>query len=353
VSDRPPVLEQPGGGANLTPPPQVPGVHSPTEEPTRFTLTEFRHRLPLETYVAALTALLWIALGLATPFFWTVGNITNILRQVSIASVIAFGELFSIVLAGIDLSVGSVAGLVGIVFSMLLTNGVPIVAAGVVGLAVGVLVGVINGLAIDRLGIPAFIVTLAGLQGFRGLALLLSGGMTIAGMPDALHLISDTSLGGIPTLFVVMAVIGVCSDFLLRHTRIGRYMYALGSNTESAMRVGINVTAVTLVAYGLSASFAAIGGMLLVARLSMGTPTAASGYELQAIAAAVVGGASLFGGRGTIVGCFIGSLLFTTIGNGANLMGVDPFWQMVIEGLLIAAVVYLDNIQKRRHAGLR
>lgn len=323
------------------------------DERARSGLSELRHRLPLETYVAGLTALLWLILTFATPFFWTLGNITNILRQVSIASIIAFGELFAIVLAGIDLSVGSVAGLVGIVFSLLLTGGMPIIAAAAIGIAAGALIGVINGLAIDRLGIPAFIVTLAGLQGFRGLALLLSGGMTVAGMPDGLQLISETTILGVPTLFVVMAVIGLCSDYLLRHTRMGRYMYALGSNIEAARRVGVNITAVTLVAYGLSAAFAAIGGMLLVARLSMGTPTAASGYELQAIAAAVVGGASLFGGRGTIVGCFIGSLLFTTIGNGANLLGIDPFWQMVIEGLLIAGVVYIDNVQKLRHAGLR
>jgi len=319
----------------------------------RFGLAELHHRLPVETYVAGLTALIWLVLALATPYFWTPGNITNILRQVSIASVIAFGELFSIILAGIDLSVGSVAGLTGVAFAMLLAGGVPVLVAVAAVLALGLAIGAINGLAIDRLGIPAFIVTLAGLQGFRGLALLLSGGMTIAGMPSSLGLISETHILVLPTLFVVMAIIGLGADFVLRFTRLGRYMYAIGSNAEAALRVGINVTAVTLTAYAVSAVFAAIGGMLLVARLSMGTPTAASGYELQAIAAAVVGGASLFGGRGTIIGCFIGALLFTTIGNGANLLGVDPFWEMVIEGLLIAAVVYFDHLQKRRRAGLR
>ncbi len=329
-------------------------IADPTLGPARGRRADgWRHRLPVETYVAALTVLIWLLLALSSPYFWTFGNITNILRQVSILSVIAYGELFSIILAGIDLSVGSVAGLVGIVFAMLLAAHVPIAAAVAAGLAVGVLVGVVNGLAIDRLGIPAFIVTLAGLQGFRGLALLLSGGMTIAGMPAGLHLIADTAVLGVPTLFLVMVAIGAASHFVLSATRTGRYMYAIGSNEEAARRVGVNVTRVTLVAYAVSAGFAAIAGMLLVARLSMGTPTAAGGYELQAIAAAVVGGASLFGGRGSITGCFIGALLFTTIGNGANLLGVDPFWEMVIEGLLIAAVVYLDNLTKRRRAGLR
>lgn len=309
--------------------------------------------LPVETWVAALTALLCIGLGVATPYFWTSGNIENLLLQVSIVAIITFGELFSIVLAGIDLSVGAVAALNSVIFAMLLAGGVPIVAAVAATLAIGLVIGLVNGAAIERLGIPAFIVTLAGLQGYRGLALLISGGMTIAGLPPGLHLIADTSFLHVPTLFWIMLAFGFISHFVLRYMRLGRYLYAIGSNAEAASRVGISVTRATLFAYSVSALLATVGGMLLVARLTMGTPTAASGYELQAIAAAVVGGASLFGGRGTIVGCFIGALLFTMIGNGANLLGVDPFWEMVIEGLLIALVVYVDNIQKRRQSGQR
>jgi ribose transport system permease protein len=218
-------------------------------------------------------------------------------------------------------------------------------------LLLGLGIGMVNGLAIARLGIPAFIVTLAGLQGMRGLTMLISGGMTVSGIPPSLGLLANTAILGIPTMFVIMVGFAAASQYLLGATRLGRYMYALGSNIEAARRVGINVTRVTLAAYGLSAAFAAVTGMLLVARLTMGNPNAGFGAELQAIAAAVVGGASLFGGRGTIVGCFIGALLFTTIGNGANLLGVNSFWQLVIEGLLIAAVVYLDNLQKRRISG--
>jgi len=315
-------------------------------------LAELRHHLPVETYVAGLVVVTWAVLAAVSPYFWTSDNVTNILRQVSIAAIVAFGELFTIILAGIDLSVGSVAGLTGIAFAMLLSNGAPIVAALFLALALGLVIGAVNALASDRLGIPPFIVTLAGLQAFRGLALLLSGGMTIAGIPDPVSEVANASAFHVPTLFIIMCVIGLGSHVMLRYTRLGRYMYAIGSNIESARRVGINVTVVTLAAYSLSAVFAAIGGMLLVSRLSMGTPTAATGYELEAIAAVVVGGGSLFGGRGTILGCFIGALLFTTIGNGANLLGVDPFWEMVVEGVLIAVVVYIDNIQKRRHTGL-
>ena len=329
-------------------------LSSPAEQDPRLPLlTELRHRLPLETYVLALTVLLWIILGIVSPYFWTEGNITNILRQVSIDAILAFGSLFPIVLAGIDLSVGSVAGLSGVVFSMLVSDlGVGLLSAFAATLAMGLAIGVINGWAIDRLGIPPFIVTLAGLQGYRGLALLLSGGMTIAGMPSGLQSFSLSSVAHIPTLFLLMAAIGFCAHFLLSYTRLGRYMYAIGSNAEAARRVGIRVIHVTTVAYALAALFATVSGLLLVARLSMGSPTAATGSELEAIAAAVVGGASLFGGRGTILGCFIGALLFTTLGNGANLLGINSFWQMVIEGLLIAFVVYFDNLQKRRQVGM-
>ncbi|HUA78008.1 MAG TPA: ABC transporter permease [Acetobacteraceae bacterium] len=323
------------------------------EEASGSFLVELQHRLPLETYVLALTVLVWVLLAIFSPYFWTAGNITNILRQVSIDAILAFGSLFPIILAGIDLSVGSVAGLSGVVFSMLIADaGQGLLVAFIATMAMGVVIGVINGWAIDRLGIPPFIVTLAGLQGYRGLALLLSGGMTISGMPAGLQAFSLSSVAHVPTLFLLMAVIGLGAHFLLAYTRLGRYMYAIGSNAEAARRVGIRVIHVTTVAYALAAGFATLSGLLLVARLSMGSPTAATGSELQAIAAAVVGGASLFGGRGTILGCFIGALLFTTIGNGANLLGVNSFWQMVIEGLLIAFVVYFDNLQKRRQAGI-
>ena len=310
-----------------------------------------RHHLPVETWVALCTVLLWIVLAVVSPYFLTTGNIFNIMRQVSVDAIIAYGELFTIITAGIDLSVGSVAGLTGVVFALTLTSGINVIAAVLLTLLLGVIIGVINGLGIDKLGIPAFIVTLAGLQGFRGLTLLVSGGMTISGVPNSLNLVANTSILGIPTMFVIMVLFAIGSQYLLGATRMGRYLYAVGSNIESARRVGINVTKVTLLAYGLSAVFATVSGMLLVARLTMGNPNAGYGSELQAIAAAVVGGASLFGGRGTILGCFIGSILFTTIGNGANLLGVNSFWQMVIEGLLIAAVVYLDNVQRRRASG--
>jgi ribose transport system permease protein len=307
-----------------------------------------RHGLPVETWVLGCAALLWIWLSFASPYFLTAGNVFNIMRQVSVDAIIAYGELFTIITAGIDLSVGSVAGFTGVAFAMLLAGGMNVFLATLLTLLLGLVIGLVNGLAVDRLGIPAFIVTLAGLQGYRGLTMLISGGMTVAGLPTSLDKVSNSSVFGVPTMFLIMVAFAIGSQFFLGATRLGRYLYAVGSNAEAARRVGVNVTRVTLTAYGLASAFASVGGMLLVTRLTMGNPNAGMGAELQAIAAAVVGGASLFGGRGTIGGCFIGAILFTTIGNGANLLGVNSFWQMVIEGLLIAGVVYLDNMQKRR-----
>jgi ribose transport system permease protein len=323
-----------------------------TQSSRRATImAELRHGLPVETWVLGCTALLWIALAFASPYFLTTGNVFNIMRQVSVDAIVAYGELFTIITAGIDLSVGSVLGFTGVAFAMLLAGGMSIPLAIAATLAIGLAIGLVNGFAIDRLGIPAFIVTLAGLQGYRGLTMLISGGMTVAGLPDSLGNFANSYVLGVPTMFLVMIAFAAVSWFLLGATRLGRYMYALGSNIEAARRVGVNVTRVTLVAYGLASVFATVAGMLLVARLTMGNPNGGMGYELQAIAAAVVGGASLFGGRGTILGCFIGSMLFTTVGNGANLLGVSSFWQLVIEGLLIAGVVYLDNLQKRKAQG--
>jgi ribose transport system permease protein len=318
----------------------------------RSIITELRHQLPVETYVFALLLTVWLALAIVSPYFLLPRNITNILRQVSIDALLAFACLLPIILGRIDLSVGSIAAFTGVVFSMLISEaGMGPVEAFVCTLLVGLAIGVINGWAVEVLGIPAFIVTLAGLQVYRGFALLLTGGMTIGNIPPQLQTFALSTVLDIPTLFVLAAIVGGVVHFVLRFTRFGRYMYAIGSNTEAAHRVGIRVARISIATFAITALLSTIAGLLLVARLSMGNPTAAMGAELGGIAAAVVGGASLFGGRGTIFGCFVGALLFTTLSNGANLLGVNPFWQMVIEGILIGYVVFFDSQQKRKMSG--
>lgn len=317
-----------------------------------FSLSALFQRLPVETYVVAFTVILWVILSVAAPNFLTEGNITNMMRQVSIAAIIAIGVLCTIIIAGIDLSVGSVAAFCGVIVAQLLSHGFGIPLSIVLTLFAGVFVGALNALAVGKLGIPAFIVTLAGLQVYRGFALLVAGGMTIGGLPPGIKLFASGTLFGVPNLFLAMIAVGICVHYLLTYTRTGRYLYAIGSNSEAARRQGIPVFRMTMIAYVLSSGLATLGGILLVSRLSIASPSMANAYELQAIAAAVVGGASLFGGRGTVLGAVAGAVLFETMANGAVLLDVDPFWEMVLEGLLIALVVYLDNLQKKRHSGL-
>jgi ribose transport system permease protein len=278
--------------------------------------------------------------------------VANIMRATAIAAVIAVGVLCTIIVAGIDLSVGSVTAFCGVLFAQLCAHQIDLPWAVLLALLSGIAIGTINALAIAKMRIPAFIVTLAGLQVYRGLALLISGGMTVGGLPSNVKDFARGETFGLPNLFWAMVAVGVVIHYLLRYTRSGRYMYASGSNAEAARRQGINQTGVTILAYVLSSGLAALAGILLVSRLSIASPSMANAYELQAIAAAVVGGASLFGGRGTVLGAVAGAILFTTMSNGAVLLGIDPFWEMVIEGLLIALVVYLDNLQKRRQAGV-
>ena len=317
-----------------------------------FSLSGLFQRLPVETYVVAFTVILWIALTITAPNFLTEENITNMMREVSISGIIAVGVLCTIIIAGIDLSVGSVAAFCGVIVAQLLSHGYGIPISVGLTLLAGVLVGSINAAGVGKLGIPAFVVTLAGLQVYRGFALLVSGGMTVGGLPEPIKDFARGTFLGIPNLFTTMVVVGIVTHYLLSYTRTGRYLYAIGSNIEAARRQGIPVFRMTLIAYVISSVLATLAGILLVSRLSVASPSMANAYELQAIAAAVVGGASLFGGRGTVLGAIAGAVLFTTMGNGAVLLSVDPFWEMVLEGLLIALVVYLDNLQKKRQSGL-
>ena len=318
----------------------------------KFSLNGLFQRLPVETYVVTFTIVLWVVLSIVAPNFLTVGNISNMMRQVSISAIIAIGVLCTIIIAGIDLSVGSVAAFCGVHVAQLLSHGYGIPISVGLALLAGVGVGSMNAIGVGKLGIPAFVVTLAGLQVYRGLALLVSGGMTVGGLPPGIKDFSRGDVLGIPNLFITMLVVAIIIHCMLTYTRTGRYLYAIGSNIEAAQRQGIPVFRMTLIAYVLSSGLAALASVLLVSRLSVASPSMANAYELQAIAAAVVGGASLFGGRGTVLGAIAGAVLFTTMGNGAVLLNIDPFWEMVLEGLLIALVVYLDNLQKKRLSGL-
>jgi ribose transport system permease protein len=282
--------------------------------------------------------------------FLSVFNLQNIGRQMAVFGVIAVGETFVIITAGIDLSVGSVLGITAIMCALELANGWPLILALITPLLLGACIGMFNGLLIDTQKLPPFIVTLGMLSILRGITEIWSGGLDITFNPSGFTDFGINVTFGLPNLFLVLAAVCIVAAVILHFTRLGRHIYALGSNYEGSRLAGIKVRSTTVFVYTVSGLCAAIAGILLTSRLSLGDPNAGTGYELDAISAAVLGGASLFGARGTIVGTFMGVLLVNMIANGINLINVDAFFSRVVEGALLIVVVWVDQWRKRRLA---
>ncbi len=285
------------------------------------------------------------ALTLASDEFLTGNNLSNLARQVAIFGIIAVGQLLVILTAGIDLSVGSVLGLAGAISAELLVRGTAIPLAILAGLAVGVLCGVINGGLVAAVGLPPFIATLGMLGIARGVVLVLTDASTVQPLPSGFGDIANGDLLGIPNLLWIFLVVVVAVAFVLRRTVFGRYVYAVGSNPESARLAGVPVKRVLVSVYAISGLLAALGGVLLTSRLNAGVPTAGTGYELNAIAACVIGGASLFGAKGGAFGAAAGALIVATLNNGGNLLAINSFYLQIIIGLLILAAVAFDQLQ--------
>jgi len=295
-----------------------------------------------------LLALMWVVLAVSTTSFWTYNNITNLLRQGAMISILAIGETFVIITAGIDLSVGAVVGFTSVVIAMLLTSGAPIWLSVIITLLVGLVIGVFHAFGISKLGIPPFIMTLATLTALRGIGLLMTNGATISITNDTFTGFSRGDFIGVPNLFWMVVVVAVPGYIFLHQTRFGRYLFAIGSNTEAARLSGVNTTRMLYIAYTLSAVCAAFVGILLAARIGIGNATQAEGWELQAIASSVIGGTSLFGAVGSVHGPLLGSFILTTINNGANLLNVNAFWQRIITGVLIIVIVYFDGLRRKK-----
>lgn len=290
---------------------------------------------------------LCLAMFIATPDFLTPNNLLNVGIQVAVVAILAFGQTFVIVTAGIDLSVGSVAALSAMVAAFTGQSwGMPPMVALLFGLLTGLAAGMLSGAATAYGKLPPFIATLAMLSVARGLTLVVSNGIPIP-TPSVVTWLGG-SVGPIPMPVVVMLVMGAIGWFILNRLSIGRAMYAVGGNLEAARLSGIPVKRVLVTVYALSGIFAAVAGLVLSGRLASAQPQAATGYELDAIAAVVIGGASLAGGVGKISGTLIGALVLAVIRNGLNLLNVSAFWQQVIIGLVIAVAVGIDVLRRKR-----
>ncbi|WP_435600355.1 ABC transporter permease/substrate-binding protein [Streptomyces sp. C10-9-1] len=300
----------------------------------------------------ALTALivLVIALSALSGDFLTTDNLLNIGVQAAVTAILAFGVTFVIVAAGIDLSVGSVAALSATVLAWSATDaGVPVALAVVLAVATGTVCGLVNGFLVSYGKLPPFIATLAMLSVARGLSLVVSQGSPIA-LPDSVSHLGDTLGGWLPVPLLVMALMGLITAFVLGRTYLGRSMYAIGGNEEASRLSGLRVKKQKIAVYALSGLFAAAAGIVLASRLSSAQPQAAQGYELDAIAAVVIGGASLAGGTGKASGTLIGALILAVLRNGLNLLSVSAFWQQVVIGVVIALAVLLDTVRRRAGA---
>ncbi|MEI2731026.1 MAG: ABC transporter permease [Dermatophilaceae bacterium] len=291
--------------------------------------------------------LVGLIMFIATPDFLTTQNLLNVGVQAAVVAVLGFGMTYVIVTAGIDLSVGSVAALSAICAGWAVTSaGLPGWMALIVGPVVGILAGLVNGVATAYLKLPAFIATLAMLSVARGLTLVVSDGRPIE-MPGAVTWLGS-DLGPVPMPVVVLVVTFAITGFVLRRTVFGLSLYAVGGNAESARLAGLSVKRLTASVYAISGLFAGIAGLVLAGRLASAQPQAASGYELDAIAAVVIGGASLSGGVGKASGTLVGALILAVIRNGLNLLNVTSFWQQVVIGLVIAFAVLIDVVRQHR-----
>ncbi|KQY23819.1 MULTISPECIES: ABC transporter permease [Rhizobium/Agrobacterium group] len=290
---------------------------------------------------------LWLLLGLSTTSFWTSNNISNLLRQGAMTAILAVGQTFVIITAGIDLSVGAVVGFSSVTVAWLLQHGVPLWPAMGITLLVGVAIGAFHAFGIVRMGLPAFIITLATLTSLRGIGLLVTNGSTISISDESFTNFSRADFLGIPSLFWMVIVVAIPAYIFLHLSRWGRYLFAVGSNSEAARLSGVNVNRTIYLAYILSSTCAAFVGLLLASRIGIGNATQAEGWELQAIASSVIGGTSLFGAVGSVHGPLLGAFILATINNGANLLNVNAFVQRIITGVLIIVIVYFDQLRRR------
>ncbi|WHY85524.1 ribose ABC transporter permease [Neobacillus novalis] len=283
-----------------------------------------------------------IAGGLSDVFF-TMSNVMNVLRQVSIIAIIASGMTLVILIAGIDLSVGAVMAFSGAILAGALTAGWPLALALLAALGVGLLFGLFNGFITARFGVPSFIATLAIMVIARGMTLVYTKGYPLVVSNEAYRFIGSGRLFGIPIPIIIMFVIFGLMYWMLKYTSFGRYIFAIGGNEETAILAGIHVRAIKVAVFGIAGLLSALSAIIYTSRLMSAQPTAGTGIELDAIAAVIIGGTSLAGGKGGVTGTLIGALIMGVLDNVLNLMNVSPFYQSIAKGLVILVAILVDS----------
>lgn len=302
---------------------------------------------------------LCILLGVLTDKFFTASNGLNVLRQVAVNVCIATGMTLIVLTGGIDLSVGSVLALCGAITAGLLKNGIrmpsadlfigfTLLGAVLAGLIAGALLGLFNGITITKFKVPPFVATLAMLTIARGFTMLYTGGHPVSNLGTSFAWIGTGSLIGIPVPVWIALLVVLIASFITRQTRLGRYIYAIGGNETAARLSGIRINKVKLIVYSLGAALAAVGGVIVTSRLDSAQPNAGLSYELDAIAAVVIGGTSLNGGKGSVGGTVIGAVIIGVLNNGLVLLNVSPFWQQVVKGGVILLAVIIDRVGEKR-----
>jgi ribose transport system permease protein len=308
--------------------------------------------LSRQEWYGALVAvlILGVLLSIASPYFLNSRNLSNILVQASVIALLAGGQTFVILTGGVDLAVGALTALSGAIAGhMMIKLGIDPYLAILAAFAIGAAVGLFNGYLVAFVGIPSFIVTLGGLTLWRGLAFDATGGFDMSGLPDPFPFIGYGELFDlIPMPIVVMAVFYIAMTFVLSSTKLGRYVYAIGSNEMGARQVGINIRWYKLGVYVVSGLCCALAAIVLIGRMDSSSGKIAQMFELDAIAAVILGGTSLFGGRGSIIGSLLGAILITMIRNGMNLLEISQFKQMMAIGAVVIIAVWIDVIRRQR-----
>ena len=295
-----------------------------------------------EYFIFVIFIALVVILTILKPSFITPRNLANILKQASINGILAFGMMFVIISGGFDMSVGSTVAFTGILAALLGKGQFPLILPLLVAMVAGLAVGVLNGVGIAIGDLPPFIMTLGTQTAIRGLALLISNGKPITGISEGYRMVAASTVLGIPSLAVFLIVVIIISSFVATKTVYGRRVYACGGNVQAARVAGINTTLIKISTFAIAGLLSGLCGFLMTSRVTIGQPTAAESYELDAITACVVGGVSMSGGVGNPWGVIVGTLLITVIANGLDILGVSSHWQKIVKGLIIVLAVLMD-----------